>query len=162
MKPHHHRKRNIRQGLALHVTLKTTQTVFVSKVSRRLVDRLLVGYSKYFKVKVYHRAVLGNHIHLSLKPHSRESLAGFLRVLTGQLAARLKLKTGSFWLTRPWSRVLQWGKDFHTAQKYVALNYLESIGKVIRSKNKSNLKVFGWLISEVLAKGWTVPGMQAA
>ena len=45
-----------------------------------------------------------------------------------------KKKSFKFWANRPWSRLVNWGRDFRGVVNYVALNYLESI-RAIPSRN---------------------------
>ena len=160
MNPAHHRKRSFSQGKAHHFVFKAHTQAFFGNHAKALVDRLLKGYGKYFGVKIYHRGYVGNHLHIILLAPNEKTLAGFLRVLTGQIALRLNKSNTAFWKCRPWSRIIQWGRDYGIATKYVALNVLEGMNRVIRSKNttkelSSELKLYQKSIEEVLAQGLT-------
>jgi REP element-mobilizing transposase RayT len=160
MNPKHHKQRDFKEKQAQHVVLSSCYKIFFNPRSKQIADSLLKTYSAHFKIKIYHRAIVGNHIHLICLAQNRTSLAGFLRVISGQLSQRLKLKglvpnTSGFWKSRPWSRVLTWGRGYGTAIKYVALNLLEGERKIRRYVYKDEIKVFAALIEEVLSKGLT-------
>jgi REP element-mobilizing transposase RayT len=154
--PRHHKIRSFRQGFALHVVLKSYHQVFWGKRAKETTDFVLSRYGRYFGVKVYHRAIVGHHLHLILLPRSKGDLAGFLREVSGQISLRLWKAETAFWSSRPWSRVLQWGKDYGIATKYVALNYLEGMKLITRRKKaQSELKIYERSIKAVLERGLT-------
>ncbi len=93
------------------------------------IERLIHIYKKKYGVKIYRLAVVKNHIHLLIKVDRRESYTSFVRVLTGVMAKRLQVK----WPWRPFTRIVQWGRDFTSAARYVIQNQMESAG-VIRYK----------------------------
>lgn len=85
-------------------------------------------------VKVYRLANSGNHLHLIVLPSSREAFHSFIRSISG-LIARLVLGVErgraqglKFWDARPFTRILEWGRDFKTACSYVLQNTLEALG----------------------------------
>ena len=151
----------------MHVVLSSHYQVFFNPRVRNITDSICFRYSQYFGIKIYHRAIVGTHIHLIVLAKSDETLHGFLRVVTGVIAAKL-LKLGlipinykKLWTSRPWSRVLCWGRSFTTAIRYTALNYLEGTKQIIRSqtsRRKSELAKHRCLIDEVLAKKLTKIG----
>lgn len=156
MNPNHHRKRDFSKSEALHVVLRSRHNIFWGKKVRFLVDKLLLAYAKYFGLKIYHRAYVGTHLHLILMPRTKKDLSGFLRVLSGQIAVSLKTVGEVFWASRPWSKILKWGRNYGTAVKYIALNYLEGINAILRLNNgKSELKQYEVLIKKVLDEGLT-------
>jgi REP element-mobilizing transposase RayT len=95
----------------------------------RLLKSLLALYTKKYKVHVYDVAVCTNHIHLVVRFAVRGEFQNFLRVFCGQVAQRISNAKG-FWLHRPFTRVLEWGRDLQKALAYVTQNELETHGIV--------------------------------
>ena len=160
MNPHHHKTRAFKLKQAHHIVLKCHYRVFSQARVRQITDSVLLKYGEYFRVKIYHRAIVGDHIHVMVLPKNSSGLHGFLRVITGQLGMKLKglgitPKGKSLWVSRPWSRVLAWGRAVTTAMHYIALNYLEGQGKVRRSHKQNELREKAALIQDVLEKQLT-------
>lgn len=161
MNPKHNKKRIIRLTQAHHITLKCVYRCFSNKRVRQFIDYLIEKYCSYFEIKIYHRAIVDNHIHLILLTKREADLHGFLRVFSGQLSNWLrKLKiipkdAKNIWKSRPWSRVLEWGKAYGTAINYVALNYLEGVKRIARTHLPDEVRRHKRLIEEVLEKGLT-------
>lgn len=161
MNPRHNKKRIIRLTQAHHITLKCVYLCFTGKRVRHFIDYLIEKYCDYFEIKIYHRAVVDNHIHLILLPKREADLHGFLRVFSGQLSNWLRtLKiipkdAKNIWKARPWSRALEWGKAYSTAIKYVALNYLEGVRKISRTHKSDEIRRHRSLIEEVLREKLT-------
>ena len=136
---------------ALHVVLRSsrcTGTQSLIKFERKISDVLNDQCARH-GVKIYARANAGNHLHLVLKAPSRRTLRRFLRAITGLIARKVtgrergeaRTKTlpskgqqpvpkgaGSFWDARPFSRVVEWGRDFAKAKHYLHMNRVEAIG----------------------------------
>jgi REP element-mobilizing transposase RayT len=118
------------------------------------IERLIRGIARKFRIKVYRQAIVGNHIHLIIGFGYRESYKSFVRLLSGQIAShvmgqqsfkvfRRSLHPGDtpgpqepqgkgqqFFQFRPFTRVLNWGRDFQTCAQYVRQNALEAIGAI--------------------------------
>jgi REP element-mobilizing transposase RayT len=101
--------------------------------------------AKLFGVRIYRFANAGNHLHLIVLPRSRGAFKNFLRAVSG-LTARLVLgaergspQTQSFWDQRPFTRILEWGRDFLGVKKYLLQNALEAIGFVPYKTRKSRI-----------------------
>ena len=83
-------------------------------------------------IRLYHFAIVSNHLHIVLRAGSKQALSIFLRVLAGVIARRvLRADRGrkaqvKMWLKRPYSRVLSWGREFHNVLYYVHRNLLEA------------------------------------
>ena len=87
-------------------------------------------------VRIYRVANAGNHLHLIVLPRSRPAFHAFVRAITG-LIARLMLgaEKGNasqikFWDARPFTRILEWGKDYRQSCRYLIQNTLEALGFV--------------------------------
>ena len=158
--PHHHKTRAFKLKQPHHIVFKCHYRVFSQARVLQITDSVLLKYAEYFRVKIYHRAIVGDHIHLLVLPKSSSSLHGFLRVIAGQLGMKLKglgitPRGKSLWVFRPWSRVLAWGRAVTIAIRYIALNYLEGQGKVRRTHKSDELRENARLIHEVLEKQLT-------
>jgi REP element-mobilizing transposase RayT len=160
---------------------------FLSAKNHKVIDRIITGFAKKFGVKIYQRAVSGNHIHLLLKITNRVLYRAFIKAVSGKIAshvmgqqsfklfsqsrqadrlkqpsrskqpsdsnaeaktdAKTSTKTGaktskagdgvqaseksqSFWEFRPFSRIVNWGRDFKTCVQYLKQNVLEALGFV--------------------------------
>ena len=159
---------------ALHLVLRSSwaqgEHSFLQKQNKTAIDRLISRTALSYQVKVYHRAIVGNHLHLLIRAQHRRQYHLFIRVLSSQIASHvmkhrsfrefMKIllankqasnlkashargssrgdppmpkpepqgKEQQFWQTRPFSRVLTWGRDFKTACAYVQQNTLEALG----------------------------------
>ncbi len=101
---------------------------------RKSIDQLTNFHAKRFGVRVYQRAIQSNHIHFVIKIHNRELYRHFISALTGAIALRvcrgagLKKQNKTFWLARPFTRIISWGRDYHSVLKYLTQNTLEALG----------------------------------
>lgn len=106
-----------------------------SLLKRELViQKIISSQAKTFGIKVYRQANGGNHLHLIVLPRSREAFNGFIRAISG-LVARvvLKVEKGNpkgikFWDKRPFTRIVEWGREFRTVSRYLLQNTLEAWG----------------------------------
>ena len=131
---------------------------------RSLIERVIQKYSKRFRIRVYEKAIVTNHIHLLVKGQSKTELANFFRVTAGQIAQEIlksfpilpsekpvgggtPAKAGrtptresenTFWQTRIYSRILSWGREFKVVTAYVIQNTLEAFGLAPYKPRKNN------------------------
>lgn len=75
-----------------------------------------------FGIKTYRLVVASNHVHAIVRLHSQRLYNQFIQALTGTLSKRLHIN----WLTRPTTRLAQWGRDFNRLKQYLQLNFLEA------------------------------------
>lgn len=129
-------KRPLDSKLPILLTLRAVQSGMRLPKCYGLISAAVDRCSKKYGVKVYEFANVGNHLHLVLKIPRRQNWAGFIRELTGEIAAAMKQILGlhrKFWMFRPHTRVIQgWKKAFRIAITYVQLNTLEAEGKTSR------------------------------
>jgi len=110
---------------------------------RKYIDDMINTQAKKFGVRVYQRAIQSNHIHFVLKIHNRELYRYFISALTGAIALRisrgagLKKQNRTFWLARPFTRILNWGGDFNGTLKYLTQNSLEALGFIPYNPRKN-------------------------
>lgn len=133
----------------MHVVMKSSKAK--GKYSLRTirnkikVEELLKRYGRLFHIKIYRFAINFNHIHIVVKAKRRVDLQNFLRASAGNIAAfvikaKKGVKRGRFWDLLVFSRIIEWGRAFKTAIKYVLQNELEASGEIpyqIRKKSKN-------------------------
>ena len=101
--------------------------------------------AKYFGIKIFHFAIIDNHLHLLVQAKDRDALSGFLRVLSGVIARKvLGIEKGEkaasrMWEARPYSRVLAWGREFKNVLHYIERNVLEAARKISYALRNSPL-----------------------
>lgn len=125
---------------------------------RPLINRILKKNAKRYKVNIYEKAIVSNHIHILIRGNSRNDLQNFFRVVAGHIAQGIlqkaplqqweinlrdgahkkndgdkttREKANKFWQTRVYTRVMSWGRDFLTVKKYIIQNTLEALGLVV-------------------------------
>ncbi len=122
------------------------QLSFLNQKRRKRIESLVRRTAASKGVKLYRYANSGNHLHIIILPSSREAFNSFVRVISG-LIARLTLgaEKGSakglkFWDARPFTRVIEWGRDYNRACAYVLQNTLEALGFAPYRKRESRRK----------------------
>ena len=149
---HAKEQRPISTKRAMHLVLRSLMckgelSLLTSKNARR-VEEIIRTQGKKLGVKIYRLANSGNHLHLLVCPKSRHSFQSFLRAISGLIpravldVERGRAKEIKFWDKRPFSRIVEWGKDFSRVKRYLQLNILEATGFV------------GLEISEVSGRGF--------
>ena len=90
----------------------------------------------YFGIRLFHFAVMRNHLHMLILAEDRKALSNFLRVVTGVSARRAlgaekgRGKRQKMWDARPYSRVLSWGREFENVLAYIERNILEALRRI--------------------------------
>jgi hypothetical protein len=123
---------------SMHLVLRATRARGEFSLLKRdtQLRRLISNQGKAFGVKVYRQANGGNHLHLVVLPRSRKAFHGFIRAISGLIArAVLGVERGhakglKFWDQRPFTRIIEWGKDYASVAQYLAQNTLEAFGFV--------------------------------
>lgn len=99
-----------------------------------------------FGVRVYRLANAGNHLHMIILPNSRSGFNSFVRSLCGIIARmvlgaeRGSAKNVQFWDQRPFTRILEWGREHQGVVRYLVQNSLEALGFIEYTPRKSKLK----------------------
>ena len=140
---------------SMHLVLRSSKAIGAHSLlkANTAIFEVISRQSKKFGVKVYRYANGGNHLHLIILPRSRKAYQDFIRAVSG-LIARLILKAqkGSpklnensqlkFWDKRPFTRLVEWGKDFSRTSDYLLQNTLEAIGFIAyKPRNKSKIRL---------------------
>ncbi len=140
----------------MHLVLRSTQAVgrqsFLSPRNAKRVAQTIKQFADRCGVRLYQVGNSGNHLHLLIRVTNRHTWKRFIRGLTSALAYAVgayrkgeALKT-KFWDFRPFTRVVEWGRDYRLQRDYVFLNALEGIG-VIPSRRSSGGSTLGASLS---------------
>ena len=108
---------------------------------RQLIDQSFLIFGSKFGVQIYRYAVVSNHIHFIAHFSHRECYIKFIRAFCGCLALKCRMK----WVSRPWSRILSWGRAFQVALQYVLQNHLEAIGVIPYQPRRRKGRLRTWL-----------------
>ncbi len=127
--------------LPIHVIFKSSRAKgrWSLQTHDEKVEKLLTRYSKLYGVHIFYHANVGNHLHLLLKMRSKSYsqakalFQAFLRRFSGELAfqimgAKKGEPKGRFWDAIPFTRLINWGRDFATAKTYLFKNLFEASG----------------------------------
>lgn len=144
---------------AIHFVLRSQfargKNSFRTLKNLRGIESILQKACKKYGVRIYHKAVQSNHIHLVLKVPSRYAYKCFISVIAGKIASfvmnsmsfknflksltfsksfdagegyKTPHKGQAFWEYRPFSRLITWEKDYTNTLAYLLKNTLEAIG----------------------------------
>lgn len=123
---------------AMHVVMRSDVArgdfSLLRKETRSWLRLYLPRVARQFSVKLYSNSNNGNHIHLVIRASDKKQFASFLRVLSGMIARKVlgaergREKGIKFWSSRPYSRLVTWGREFWSVLRYVERNILEARG----------------------------------
>jgi REP element-mobilizing transposase RayT len=142
-------KRPISTKKAMHLVVRSTMAKGSLSFLRynQKISAIIYKQAKDCGVKVYRFANAGNHLHMVILPSSRIAFMKFIRAITG-LIARLVLKAekGSaksvqFWDKRPFTRIIEWGKEFKGVVGYLTQNTLEALRLIPYKPRKKRYKL---------------------
>ena len=120
----------------IHLILRSTSVKVFTPTNKSL-KRLIYNLAEKYSIKIYELALNHTHIHFVIKLKDKELYKFFIRELTSKMAVAIRKKLPhlkTILSLRPYSRILEWGKDFETAIFYVILNIEESMGWIVRTK----------------------------
>ncbi len=140
---------------ALHIVLKSQwargRNALTHKENKNNIEKLIQNVANRYNIRVYRYAIVSNHIHLIIRAKRRHLYRAFICVITGQIAQHVmknqsfknfiktlggegvtrgqKTEKGqAFWQHRPFTRILNWGKDYVNCMSYLLRNTLEALG----------------------------------
>lgn len=168
------KKRVLSTKTPLHLVLRSDFAYGRRSLMRHrpLIDRVLKKFSRRFRVSIYQRAIVSNHIHILIKGKTREELQNFFRVVAGHIAQEIlrefpiqswekrardgaprrgegaRERANKFWQTRVFTRVMSWGRDFVNVLNYIIQNTKEALGLVKYKPRKKR-----WQSAGVKSKG---------
>ena len=122
---------------AMHVVLRSDQARGAKSLLKydALVHSLIAELAKRYGVRIYRVVNAGNHLHITLKLSKQLLWRRFISGLTGGIARAIQRKRDpnskqGFWNSRPFTRVIAWGRDYNIVKDYHTLNQLEAEGAV--------------------------------
>lgn len=126
---------------SLHLVLKSAHAVGAFSMLRQKnvhkIEEIIRSQAKICRIKIYQFVNVGNHLHLVIKLRDVELFAQFIRAITGIIARHvLKRQRGSegilrnkesekqkkFWVARPFTRLIAWGRDYKHIKNYMDKN----------------------------------------
>jgi REP element-mobilizing transposase RayT len=106
---------------------------------QKLIKSEILKAAKKWGVKIYRISVLIDHVHLLIQIPTRMAYRFFIQRVCGAIS----LKLGVQWLFRPFTRIVEWGRDFKRTCGYVEMNELEAWGYIPyqpRGRNAMHLR----------------------
>jgi REP element-mobilizing transposase RayT len=107
---------------------------FLKKSNARRIEPLVRRLAKEKGVKLYRFANSGNHLHFLVLPSSKKAFYAYIRAISGLIARislgveRGKAKGLKFWDARPYTKIVEWGREFRSVCNYILRNTLEAVG----------------------------------
>lgn len=120
--------------LVMRSSLARGERSFLRGKRARIIFDIVQKAARSHGVKIYRYANSGNHLHLIILPDSRRAYRAFVRTISGLIArVTLGVERGrpqdqQFWDARPFTRILEWGRDFQSTCAYLKQNVLEALG----------------------------------
>ncbi len=138
-------KRTLSTKAAIHLVLKsefaTGTYSMLQKHNAKKIDDLIRHQAKLCGIKIYHLVNVGNHLHIVIRITQRHLYPKFIRAITGLIArhvlnkergakkvnsASIQRKKIQFWVARPFTRIIAWGKDFNYVKNYMKKNIYQA------------------------------------
>ena len=137
--------------LILKSSFATGTYSFLQKHHQAKIQSLVHTHASKWKIKIFHFVNVGNHLHLVIQLTERKSFAPFIRALSGLIARQVlgaqrgakklvrnakdfdalatqqglvdfKSLLDRFWDARPFTRIVNWGRDFQNLAGYMNKN----------------------------------------
>lgn len=132
-------KRPFHKNMFTHLVMRSRFAVgersMLRMIHKRVVEDIVRGAAKLFSVKIERFVNVGNHLHILIKAPTRQAQANFLRSISGQIVRQIMgVEKGmpgrfeKFWDSKPFTRLVSWGRAYRAVTHYLALNSLEAIG----------------------------------
>ena len=121
------KNRMLLEGAEYHVTARINrgEKIFSSQENRELFIGILKRAKKRFNFSIKNFCIMGNHIHLLIKPGQGESLSRIMQWILGvyaQLYNKTHGLTGHLWGDRFFSRIISGILDFLRVFMYINNN----------------------------------------
>ncbi len=100
------------------------------------IETLLQKWAKRFRISIYQKSIVGNHIHLLVRGKRRVDIQNFFRTIAALIArkvtgSRKGKPFGKFWSYLIYSRCLQsWKREFINVSNYIIQNTFEALGRI--------------------------------
>ena len=121
----------------IHTILKSSGSRFFNPGNRSL-ENLIHSHAAKCKIKIHRVSLNWSHVHMIIMIPTRDAYKAFIRSLTAAIVRAVskivgKSLKGLFDL-RPYTRILEWGRDFKNVMDYHDLNDLEARGYIKRPR----------------------------
>ena len=121
------RNRQLREGAEYHVTARINrgEKIFLAQEDRELLIGILMRAKRKYNFSIKNFCIMGNHIHLLIKPGNGESLPKIMQWLLGVFAQKWNKKhklSGHLWGDRFFSRIILGILDFLRVFLYIDYN----------------------------------------
>ena len=119
---------------ALHLVLRSDRARGPKSLLKydSVVKAVISKLARRHGVRIYRIVNAGNHLHITLKLSKQFLWHGFISGITGGIARAVGFQRDStnqgFWNSRPFTRVIAWGRDYNVVKDYHTLNQLEADG----------------------------------
>jgi REP element-mobilizing transposase RayT len=138
-------KRPVTTKRSMHLVLRALVAKGVLSLLRKekKIKEIIYKQARVHGVKVYRLANGGNHLHLIILPRSREAFHAFIRSISGLIAREiLRAERGCpknlrFWDKRPFTRIMEWGREYKAVLNYLEQNVLEAYGFIPYQERKN-------------------------
>lgn len=148
-------QRPLAHGQAVHLIIRSQwakkRFALTHKNNRSNIENILSSTAKKYKIRIYRFSIVSNHIHIIFRARRRWLYRAFVCSFTGQIAQavmgnlsfkdflkglagegvrqeRRQHKEQRFWEHRPFTRILDWGKDYQICMRYLLQNTKEALG----------------------------------
>jgi len=121
------KRRELQDGAEYHVTAKINrgEKIFLVQEDRELFMDILKRAKKRFNFSIENFCIMGNHVHLLIKPECGNSLSKIMQWLLGVYAQLWNKKhnlSGHLWGDRFFSRIIKGILDYMRVFSYINLN----------------------------------------
>ncbi|MDR1904491.1 MAG: transposase [Treponema sp.] len=125
------KNRKLREGAEYHVTARINrgESIFESDESKELFLDVVKRAKRKYRFQIRNFCVMGNHIHLMLKPGKNESLSRIMQWILGVFAMlwnRRRQVTGHLWGDRFFSRIITGVLDLLRVFLYIDNNPVDA------------------------------------
>ena len=119
--------RELRAGALYHVTARANrkEMIFDEKDKKDIFLAVIVRAKKRFRFRIENFCIMGNHIHLLIRPGPRESLSRIMQWILSVFAMAYNRShgyTGHVWGARFFSKVLESFRQFLKIFRYIDEN----------------------------------------
>ena len=122
---------------AMHLVLRSDRARGPKSLLKydRVVRAVIAKLASKHGVRIYRIVNAGNHLHITLKLSKQFLWHGFISGIAGGIARAVGFRRDAdskqgFWNSRPFTRAIAWGRDYHIVKDYHTLNQLEADGVV--------------------------------
>jgi hypothetical protein len=123
----------------IHLVLKSTGSNHFTP-GNRTIENIIRKQAEKYKIKIYRFSLVWSHAHITIYFTDRAHYKAFIRTTTANLMRYFSKKLGKalkgLFDLRPYTRILEWGKDFQNIFDYHDKNDMEARGMSSRPKKK--------------------------